>query len=404
VEQKQSDRKRWVAGAVVVAAVIAIVLTGSLAYINNQHKTNALMDGQNAIVTLNDSFKPPTLWAPGGTVNDYVSATNPATNDDPVFVRIQFREYLEFVPRTLVIDKQTGYPLLFATYASGDKIGEYILWDDKPASYNYIECNVGGTDGVGGVNYCLTQNTELKDGIYGKPMYDKGVLNVFGDAPKEDSTGEPQSGEDPSDTVCNYDVTQWNGTTRLAGIRDQGGHGTADISEYISWTLGPNVISMDEWAAGGYETGDFWIIDDTDGWFYWANPLAPGKSTTNALDSVTLTALQNSFTNLEYYIHTDVQSCTGDEFANGEWADASTNAKKLIDIFLGAVIVKSTTDMFDNSSDLNLKLDNSSDLNLKLDPEAAYAGLYEVLAKAAPTSALNNTWSIPTDLSTLENR
>jgi len=359
MEQKQSNKSRWVAGAVAAAAVVAIVLTGTFAYINNdQHKTNALTSGQAVSVTLNNDFKPPTNWTPGETVNNDISVTNLATSDAPVFVRIQFKEYMEFAPLTLITDSD-GNPLLFATYASGDKIGQYMLWNDKPASYNYTIKNVDGVD------YCLTQNAELKDGIYGKPMYETGAVDVFGTVDKAPYPDQPQ--DKANDPECNYNVTQWDGTTRLADIKDQKGEGTVDISNYISWTLGTDVMSMKDWVDAGCETGHFWVID-TDGWVYWANPLAPGETTAKALDSVTLDSLHGNVTNLKYYLHTDMESCTGDEFAsNNQWDGATANAQTLILALLGDKSIPNPYNLFGH------------DGNLLVAPVTGYAGLYEVL-------------------------
>jgi len=342
--KKRSDKSRCAAGAVAGAAAIAIVLAGIFAHINSdQHKTNSMMSGQNVSLTLNDGFKPPAAWTLHDPVNTDVSVTNSGASDAPVFVRIQFKEYMEFVPQTLITDPESpdGAPFLFATYASGDKIGQYMLWADKPDSYNYIMYDVGSTD------YCLAQNSELKDGIYGKPMYEAGALDVFGTATKADYPVQPDSVQDPSNPECNYNVTEWRGKDRLSGIKDDGGKGASDIADYISWTLGADVISMSDWVAGGFQTGHFWVIDDTDGWVYWGNPLAPGQTTANALDSVTLASLPDDVTNLEYYVHTDMESCTGDEFANGQWSDASKDAQDLVYVLLGVKNIPSTLNISD---------------------------------------------------------
>ena len=326
--ERKTSKSRLIAGAVAGAAAFTLLLTGTFAYIDNdQHKTNALRTGQNISVTLNDDFKPPADWVPGTEVNKDVSVTNLATSDSAIFVRLQFKEYLEFFPQVLIVDSEDN-PLLFATYASGAKIGQYMLWSEKPAGYDYTKYTVDGVD------YCLTQNSELKDGIYGKPMYEKGALNVFGTATKASYPAQDHSIQKTDE--CDYNVTKWNGTTRVSGIKDQNGTGTSDIANYISWTMDADVVSMADWINGTRTLGDFWIID-TDGWMYWANPLEPGETTANVMDAVTLTQLPNHATDMEYYIHIDMETCTGNEFENGQWGDASMGAQDLIRVFLGDV-------------------------------------------------------------------
>jgi hypothetical protein len=53
----------------------------------------------------------------------------------------------------------------------------------------------------------------------------------------------------------------------------------------IKQTRNAQVISMAEWDILGRPAGDYWV-GDTDGWFYWATPLAPEEATGLLLDKV----------------------------------------------------------------------------------------------------------------------
>ena len=52
-------------------------------------------------------------------------------------------------------------------------------------------------------------------------------------------------------------------------------------------TLRSEVISMDEWISRGMPLGNYWVVD-TDGFSYWASPLAPGEATGLLLHKVEL--------------------------------------------------------------------------------------------------------------------
>jgi len=215
-----------------------------------------------------------------------------------------------------------------------------MLWNEKPAGYNLSRYTVNGVD------YCRTQNIELKDGIYGKPMQESTILSVFGTAAKADYPTQLHSIQSPTNPECLYNITEWNdatGTpTRSGNIRSQNNTGPDAISDYISWAMGTNVITMHDWAIGGAvvggvtlgpkQLGNFWIVD-ADGWIYWANGLRPNSSTSNVLESVTLNSMLTNATGLEYYIHVDMEVCTQGELniAAAEWGNnASTNGQDLI--------------------------------------------------------------------------
>jgi len=307
---------------------------------NEQHKSNTFTsDDQNIKVTLQNSFTPPANWRPGKTINNQISVTNLDESLDFAFIRLQFKEYLEFSESALVTDALLN-PILFKTWDFGPKIGKYMLWNEKPAGYNLSRYTVNGVD------YCRTQNIELKDGVYGKPMQESTTLSVFGTAAKANYPMQPHSIQSPTNPECLYNVTEWNNAAgtpiRSGNIRGQNNTGPDAIPDYISWAMGTNVITMHDWVIGGAvvdgvtlgpkQIGNFWIVD-ADGWIYWANGIRPNSTTSNVLESVTLNSMLTNATGLEYYIHVDMEVCTQGELntAAAEWGnDASANGQDLI--------------------------------------------------------------------------
>jgi hypothetical protein len=92
----------------------------------------------------------------------------------------------------------------------------------------------------------------------------------------------------------------------------------------VKQTQNAVVITMAEWIAQGKQIGDFWV-GDTDGWFYWASPLAPGSATGLLLDSVSkLKDITGDLGGSYYYaIYVTTQMATA--FSEGESPDDYTN-------------------------------------------------------------------------------
>ena len=63
------------------------------------------------------------------------------------------------------------------------------------------------------------------------------------------------------------------------------------------------------------QIGDFWVVDHTTGWAYWASLLEPGKASSYLLDAAELTdAIEDTVFNGSYYygIHVDSQLISPD--------------------------------------------------------------------------------------------
>jgi hypothetical protein len=361
MEKKKVFTRKRVTGALSVILVVALLLGGTYAWTNfDLHKTNGTRGGERNDVTLNDAFTPPEEWEEGQTIDKKVSVTNPRASTDPVYVRLQFKEYFEMYEIELVNNGS-----LFATYADGPNKGEFMTWADAEAGgYDYTKYAVTYADGST-EDFALTQNAEIRDGIYGKAMYIPGELKVFSDtdtaptkAPYPDQDHAPQSADN---LECKYPVHIW-GNCDIGEIG-----GTKKIDDYISWTLGEYVKTMDEWVDEGRPAGDFWILDTTDGWAYWANAIGPNNSTENIMESITLDNMPGA--NFEYYIHIDMEAVSFDDLDTLASKGTSADGQDVIDMLKGIIKI-------DNPED---KFDAGNDVFLKLKPVPEVPGGYEVL-------------------------
>lgn len=91
-----------------------------------------------------------------------------------------------------------------------------------------------------------------------------------------------------------------------------------EIEHTTKQTLTAEVITMDQWLdANGKNgvAGDFWVLD-TDGWYYWANPVKPGTATGMLLSGI---SLKNPMSDSWYYsINVEAQFATADDLG---WKD-----------------------------------------------------------------------------------
>lgn len=322
MEKKKIFTRKRVAGIMSVLLIAALLLGGTFAFVDfGQHKTNFAKGGENVSVTLNDSYQPSADWKAGQILDKKVSVTNTLGGSDPIFVRVQFKEYFEMSKLRLVKDG-TGKALLFATYAEGAKKGEFMTWADAEAGgYDYVKHTVTFADNTT-KDFALTQNTELRNGIYGKEMYIPSKLKVFGNAVKANYPTQPHETQSDTNLECKYPTHKWDTCGIEADDNDQ-------IHNYISWKLGQQIMDMGDWVTAGKPTGDFWVLDAIDGWAYWANAVQPGKHTSNIMESIKLDNMPGN--NFEYYIHIDMQAVTVDQLDELKTKGATSHGKDLID-------------------------------------------------------------------------
>ena len=126
--------------------------------------------------------------------------------------------------------------------------------------------------------------------------------------------GHPEADEDPANWKATYVRVYFTETLIVhdmdAGESHQSGPTIYKGTEVscVEWTLGATVKTVAQWKAEWAVTpsamnGPFWIMD-TDGWFYWAEPLRHGESTDPLLESVKLIYVDDN-EEIDYFI--DVQ-------------------------------------------------------------------------------------------------
>ena len=77
-------------------------------------------------------------------------------------------------------------------------------------------------------------------------------------------------------------------------------------------TLNGTVMTMAEWKEAGSRPGNYWVYD-TDGWAYWANPIAPGEATGLLLDKI---ELKKDLADWYYAINVEGQFATAEDIGN----------------------------------------------------------------------------------------
>ncbi|MDR2649946.1 MAG: hypothetical protein LBB94_09580 [Clostridiales bacterium] len=82
---------------------------------------------------------------------------------------------------------------------------------------------------------------------------------------------------------------------------------TGDDYESVKRTLSASIMSMEAWKVTGSPIGNYWVIDRSDGWAYWAAPLEPGEATGLLINSVMKigSAWQNYTSNVDFDYNSD---------------------------------------------------------------------------------------------------
>ncbi|MDR1538413.1 MAG: hypothetical protein LBU32_10545 [Clostridiales bacterium] len=256
-------KNRKAMAALTAVALTALIITGTFAWtnFNASMKNEWAGKGSQAGGTLHDDFQDP---------NKDIYIENWGTK--PILVRIRLDEYMEV----------------------GEKAG---LKGDPVA------------------------NTSLSL-VDGKNINDKGEWSPH--IPKSKDT--PEIGVDPFDAYWEWDMggTKWylpalksvraNADGTANSYVDQNNDAVDSTSVNADGVLAKqtpdaDVITYEKWEELGAPIGDYWVID-TDGWAYYAKPVAPGEATGLLLDSVQLK--KKPIDNYYYGINVLAQMATKD--------------------------------------------------------------------------------------------
>ena len=260
-------------GAVGMAAVIA--LGGTFAWQSiSQQALNETMKTINPGGRLHDDFN-------GQNKNVYVE--NFTEDGTAIFARVRLDEYMEIgqgagsdsenhatpvVAETLLNDKSTWVTRLPGT----DDITEN---ESSPFSA-YWDWNMGG-QGVYMPTFNMNKDS-LKADVNGTYDGTSDIDDIHYDDYVEYSVGD----EVIDDEIYDADTNDIDEERPLEGTNI---NTVSDQTHTAALTGTATVITMQEWIDGGMQVGDFWVWD-TDGWAYWAKPIASGETTGLLLDEI----------------------------------------------------------------------------------------------------------------------
>lgn len=277
----------------------------------------------------------------GGVVNKDIYAEN--YSNKPIYARIKLTEYMETgtgageytlsgAEHTMTPTAENQAQVLPNAGLDNATIADRSTW---PA---YLPNGVLSDGSISAIRQYVTwflgdKNSERK--IY-MPTFNQNNANL-----ESDTTGHAIE-EATWTTNTNYNTTQktllgkqddWvlgeehTSTLRTYDEKKQQEVTTAGTKHIAVPTVMPDhegYLTMSEWIALDQPTGNFWV-HDTDGWIYWANPIAAHSATSLLLDK-----LDVSFTPDDMYYTINVIS----EFATLEdlpqWTGVSSMAEQLL--------------------------------------------------------------------------
>jgi alternate signal-mediated exported protein len=318
-------KQKAAAGA---AAATLLLLGGVYAWSSsNQHKTNEFSNTlKDNDVTLVEDFESVNDWQTGQEINKDISVKNntAVATGSNAYVRISLKEFLEFTNKTEELSK-----IRYAVTTAGD----FAKFDTQAEAQAYADANglgnpeqISTTAFEGANKWFIQTQADATHGQYGKFL----VLSIGDAANPSKSIIDPavSKAANIDHQAVTHDEDAY--TTQLfnAGdaslrnypsqVKDYPAGGgiepTKDLKDYITWTFGSDVTTLEEWensAAKGTPTAK-WIIDTTNGYVYWGQALAPSTSTTKFLDSVTLKQTPKDVA-LYYAIHTNLEAVDYDE-------------------------------------------------------------------------------------------
>ena len=321
------NKKKLATSVAAVATAAALLLGGTFAWQSvNQTALNEGADTINPGGRLHDDFD--------GTNKDvYVeNFTDPENGGQDIFARVRLEEYLEVV-LNYGTPGQTEKQLLGSKYYAPvlDEDGEQVVDEDgnlvyeTAYTYEYVPfteySNSGEADAGVEVGADGSETSYWKWKLGGSTVYmptfnkdkDSLIPDVNGTSADSFAThvnyieGQTEQGYD----VYDNDEDEYNDLDNQAHLNDLIENGSSSAfyetyKDHISLSDTKNThtatemdaadksMSMADWLAmvaedGAYDRnahGNCWVYD-TDGWFYWSEPISPGDATGLLLDNIT---------------------------------------------------------------------------------------------------------------------
>ena len=345
-------RRRRNAAIMAVVLTAAILLGGTYAWqsILQQARNNSMGEPGAAGGRLHDDFEVVgesyglREWKDGLTANKDIYVENYEAADNgsgpvgrDIFVRIKLYEYMEIgegatelpmredsgSPGTFIVNPAYATRAAESIIAGADR-DDVTTWSPRLPGDDYAsdlfrnrwKWTMGGQK-----DYMPTfnkdnrsQETDIKGDAVdpNDPVTGSEVMNTT--KPGGLNAYDPEAGEH------DYFVTE---TTWTAPEKywDNGANDHAIAATDTVHTAKPTafatVIPMDQWESAPYnsQAGPYWVVD-TDGWFYWAEPVSPETATGLLLNSISL----QSEPDYEWYYGIFVRSQMA---TAGDWTEDS---------------------------------------------------------------------------------
>lgn len=364
MQTKNIFTKRRIAGTMAVVLAIVLMLGSTFAWNDyRQHKTNeADSDGILYKARLVENYDPDDAkdWKiTDPVVTKTISVKNPGaeteedtSNYGDIFVRLQLKEFMEFykityirTPERYMTDKDGNF-ITFDTLAKAQAYAKDLEEKYDNASHVIKQLRIYNTPDT-------VTNAELPYYIQTKESDPNGIYGDFVVTDVEIDDTDPRNivKSNPPAHASADQSAKHNDYTNHAGLVDTGSaHGNAEcgyschtwekglygfevnaaneetFADYIDWILGDDVITYEQWQNNfGGKAVAKWVVDTAspEGWVYWMSPIAPGKYTTNLLDSINL--IKQPGDAFYYAIHTDMQAVCFQELDNWNKATPAGN-------------------------------------------------------------------------------
>lgn len=372
---------------IVLLLAVGIVLAGAFAWSSfNQSRINVFKDLIVPNVNLHDDFYT------GPNKDVYVENSG----ESPVFLRVRLTEYLQTEGRG---------PLVEDSVRDDDKA---YLWSPHNGIDKINTCTLTGTShtgpGWGGENfhdyYTWFMGGQNPDNptaqIYYKSAAEeqKGGINADGTERQPQVVGDPLTGTSAvGDASAEYAAQMALEIPRQETLRLEelkaGGMAEAEAATQaakeaeglalealgLKKTQEAYVITMTEWIAGAgeknqrgyrapYVRGDFWVIDEADGWCYWANALEQGQATGLLLDRVERTGKKFD-SDAQYAVNVWLQAVTEEDLGQfaAQGGGISANGQLLLELATGQYLRAADGGIYKDNGDGTWFLSKDADGN-----------------------------------------
>ncbi|MDR2753648.1 MAG: hypothetical protein LBB50_05015, partial [Oscillospiraceae bacterium] len=350
-------------GAITVAAALAV--GGTFAYFSREHKANTVQGLARYQARLVEEYEKEPEWIKDTPIKKEVSVRNmggvapqfPGDNWGDIYVALQLLEYMDITPveyryypegdaesTRFMVDIQGNF-VRFPSAGTETTISNALLNDIKGTGANASDWDSLWTDVIGDAakreayrKTLVASDFVRISGLYDVDADGNDVYYWYLKTKKGDPNGQYGAYVVTSvvpDVSARKVITGTEHSPRLADTVD--GQDTATYEDYSryyaphNWTACDNTsdsyMSADAFGAQKADsaapgnwmwlsdwdgtTGVFWLIDDTpgrEGWCYWAEPLAPTKSTTKLIESITPKIVPEELMFYDLYVHMEAYS------------------------------------------------------------------------------------------------